>query len=55
VIIPGLNSQYISLAKNSALAVAVGYADLYSVGLKTTSTRPAGHGGVPAACWGPTW
>ena len=31
VIIPGLNSQYISLAKNSALAVAVGYADLYSV------------------------
>ena len=31
VIVPGLNSQYISLAKNSALAVAVGYADLYSV------------------------
>lgn len=31
VIIPGLNSQYISLAKNSSLAVAVGYADLYSV------------------------
>jgi general L-amino acid transport system permease protein len=31
VIIPGLNTQYISLAKNSSLAVAVGYADLYSV------------------------
>ncbi len=31
VIVPGLNSQYISLAKNSSLAVAVGYADLYSV------------------------
>jgi general L-amino acid transport system permease protein len=31
VIVPGLNSQYISLAKNSSLAVAVGYSDLYSV------------------------
>jgi general L-amino acid transport system permease protein len=31
VIVPGLNSQYISLAKNSSLAVAVGFADLYSV------------------------
>jgi general L-amino acid transport system permease protein len=31
VIIPGLNSQYIGLAKNSSLAVAVGYTDLYSV------------------------
>jgi general L-amino acid transport system permease protein len=31
VIVPGLNTQYISLAKNSSLAVAVGFADLYSV------------------------
>ena len=31
VIVPGLNSQYISLAKNSSLAVAVGYSDLYAV------------------------
>jgi general L-amino acid transport system permease protein len=31
VIVPGLNSQYISLAKNSSLAVACGYTDLYSV------------------------
>ena len=31
VILPGLNTQYISLAKNSSLAVAVGYSDLYSV------------------------
>ncbi|MEB3270573.1 MAG: ABC transporter permease subunit [Synechococcus sp.] len=31
VIIPGLNSQYINLAKGTSLAVAVGYADLYSV------------------------
>jgi general L-amino acid transport system permease protein len=31
VILPGLNTQYISLAKNSSLAVAVGYTDLYSV------------------------
>lgn len=31
VIVPGLNTQYISIAKNSSLAVAVGYTDLYSV------------------------
>jgi general L-amino acid transport system permease protein len=31
VIVPGLNTQYISLAKNSSLAVAVGYPDLYAV------------------------
>lgn len=31
VIVPGLNSQYISLAKNSSLAVACGYSDLYAV------------------------
>ena len=31
VIIPGLNSQYINLAKGTSLAVAVGYTDLYSV------------------------
>ena len=31
VIVPGLNTQYISLAKNSSLAVACGYTDLYSV------------------------
>lgn len=31
VIVPALNSQYISLAKNSSLAVACGYTDLYSV------------------------
>ena len=31
VIVPGLNSQYISLAKKSSLAVACGFTDLYSV------------------------
>ena len=31
VIVPGLNSEYISLAKNSSLAVACGYSDLYAV------------------------
>ena len=31
VIVPGLNSQYISLAKNSSLAVACGFTDLYYV------------------------
>ena len=31
VIVPGLNTQYISLAKNSSLAVAVGFSELSSV------------------------
>jgi general L-amino acid transport system permease protein len=31
VIIPPLNSQYMNLAKNSSLAIAIGYADIYSV------------------------
>jgi len=31
VMVPGLNNQYISLAKNSSLAIACGYTDLYSV------------------------
>jgi general L-amino acid transport system permease protein len=31
VIVPPLTSQYLNLAKNSSLAVAIGYADLYSV------------------------
>jgi general L-amino acid transport system permease protein len=35
VIVPGLNSQYISLAKNSSLAVACGYPDFYSVASTT--------------------
>ena len=30
-ILPGLTSQYLNLAKNSTLAIAVGYADLYAV------------------------
>ncbi len=30
-IIPGLTSQYLNLAKNSTLAIAVGYSDLYAV------------------------
>ncbi len=30
-IIPALTSQYLNLAKNSTLAIAVGYADLYAV------------------------
>ncbi len=32
VIVPPLTSQYLNLAKNSSLAVAVGFADLFSVG-----------------------
>ncbi|MDE5080535.1 MAG: ABC transporter permease subunit [Trichodesmium sp. St15_bin1_1] len=31
VIIPPLNSQYMNLAKNSSLAIAIGYPDLYAV------------------------
>ncbi|AAP99719.1 MULTISPECIES: ABC transporter permease subunit [Prochlorococcus] len=30
-IIPGLTSQYLNLAKNSTLAIAIGYADIYAV------------------------
>ncbi len=30
-IIPGLTSQYLNLAKNSTLAIAVGYSDIYAV------------------------
>lgn len=32
IIIPPLSSQYLNLTKNSSLAVAVGYADLFAVG-----------------------
>ena len=31
-ILPGLTSQYLNLAKNSTLAIAIGYADIYAVG-----------------------
>ena len=37
-ILPGLNSQYINLAKNSTLAIAVGYSDIFSVA-NTTFTQ----------------
>ena len=37
-IIPGLTSQYMNLAKNSTLAIAVGYADVYAVS-DTTITQ----------------
>jgi len=30
-IIPGLTSQYLNLAKNSTLAIAIGYSDIYSI------------------------
>jgi general L-amino acid transport system permease protein len=30
VIIPSLNSQYINLTKNSSLALAIGYPDIFS-------------------------
>ena len=32
VIIPPLTSQYLNLTKNSSLAIAVGYPDLFAVG-----------------------
>jgi general L-amino acid transport system permease protein len=35
VIVPSLNSQYINIAKNSSLAIAVGYPDMYSVASTT--------------------
>ncbi len=37
-IIPGLTSQYLNLAKNSTLAIAIGYADIYAIG-DTTITQ----------------
>ena len=37
-ILPGLNSQYINLAKNSTLAIAVGYSDIFSI-VNTTFTQ----------------
>ena len=30
-IIPGLTSQYLNLAKNSTLAIAVGFSDIYAI------------------------
>lgn len=41
VIIPSLTSQYLNLAKNSSLAIAVGYPDLYSVA--STVANKTGH------------
>jgi len=41
VIIPPLNSEYQNLAKNSSLAIAVGYPDLYSVSI--TSLNQTGR------------
>lgn len=35
VILPPLTSQYLNLAKNSSLAIAIGYADLYAVASTT--------------------
>ena len=40
-ILPGLNSQYINLAKNSTLAIAVGYSDIFSV--VNTTFNQTGH------------
>ena len=37
-ILPALTSQYLNLAKNSTLAIAVGYSDLYAVS-DTTITQ----------------
>jgi len=44
VIVPPLTSQYLNLAKNSSLAVAIGYPDLYSV-----SNIIMNQGGQPLA------
>lgn len=35
VIVPSLNSQYVGFAKNSSLAIAVGYPDLYATAQTT--------------------
>jgi general L-amino acid transport system permease protein len=41
VIIPPLTSQYLNLIKNSSLAIAVGYPDLFKVG--TTMANQTGQ------------
>ncbi len=41
VIVPPLTNQYLNLAKNSSLAIAVGYPDLFKVG--TTMTNQTGQ------------
>jgi general L-amino acid transport system permease protein len=38
VIIPPLGNQYLNLSKNSSLAIAVAYADVYSVGVSMMNT-----------------
>jgi general L-amino acid transport system permease protein len=41
IIVPPLTSQYLNLAKNSSLAIAVGYPDLFKVG--TTMANQTGQ------------
>ncbi len=41
IIVPPLTSQYLNLAKNSSLAIAVGYPDLFNVG--TTMANQTGQ------------
>lgn len=42
VIIPSLNSQYMNLAKNSSLAVAIGYPDVFASALTTLNQTGRG-------------
>ena len=35
VIIPSLTSQYVNIAKNSSLAIAIGYTDIYRIASTT--------------------
>ena len=54
IIVPPLTSQYLNLAKNSSLAIAIGYPDLFKVGttMANQTGQPvpviaAGHGHLP--------
>lgn len=49
IIIPPLTSQYLNLTKNSTLAIAIGYADLVSVG--GTILNQSGHPIEIVAIW----
>ncbi|QRM55562.1 amino acid ABC transporter permease [Sinorhizobium sp. BG8] len=49
IIIPPLTSQYLNLTKNSTLAIAIGYADLVSVG--GTILNQSGHAVEIVAIW----
>ena len=54
VIIPPLISQYLNLTKNSSLAIAIGYPDLFTVGRIMVNQAGRAVPYLPATSWPPT-